>query len=126
EIGHGLLQDRASTGFSVGVLAGEIFLEGVVNLFQLPQKSFIGGEFFQAGLPRELEHANGIVIGPVPKLRIEMTKETAGGRLPRPPDVEADFAQRLKGGGKGGYYIIALEVRHGGNWPNGRAIVTKR
>ena len=93
-------------------------MEGVVNQFQLPQKSFIGGEFFQAGLPRELEHANGIVIGPVPKLGIEMTKEAAGGRLPRPPDVEAHFAQRFERGGKGGDYIIALEVWHGGKAAN--------
>src|ERR1700704_5539927 len=44
-----------------------------------------------------------------------MTKEAAGGRLPRPPDVEADFAQGLERGGKSGDYIIGLEVRHGGN-----------
>jgi hypothetical protein len=62
------------------------------------------------------------VIGPVPKLRIEMTKEAAGGRFPRPPDVEADFAQRFERGGKSGDYIIGLEVRHDGNG----SIVTKR
>src|SRR2546423_14930713 len=44
-----------------------------------------------------------------------MTKEAAGGRLPRPPDVEADFTQGLEGGGKSGDYIIGLEVRHCGN-----------
>ena len=115
EIGHRFLQDRAGPGFPISVLAGEIFLEGVVNLFQLAQKSFVGGEFFQPGLARELKHANGIVIGPVPKLGIEMTKEATGGRLPRPPDVETDFAQRLERGGKSGDYIIGLEVRHGGN-----------
>jgi hypothetical protein len=93
-------------------------LESVVNLFQLAQKSFVGGEFFQPGLARELEHANGIVIGPVPKLRIEMTKEATRGRLPCPPDVDADFAQRLERWGKGGDYIIALEGRHDGKVAN--------
>src|SRR5438552_17799758 len=126
EIGHWFLQDRAVPVFPISVLAGEIFLEGIVNLFQLTQKSFVGSEFFQPGLARELKHANGIVIGPVPKLGIEMTKEAACGRLPRPPDVETDFAQRLERGGKSGNYIIGLEVRHGGNGPNGRGIVTKR
>src|SRR5437762_7029985 len=115
EIGHRFWQGRAGPVFPISVLAGEIFLEGIVNLFQLTQKSFVGSEFFQPGLARELKHANGIVIGPVPKLGIEMTKEAACGRLPRPPDVETDFAQRLERGGKSGDYIIGLEVRHGGN-----------
>ena len=121
EIGHRLLQDRAEPVFPISVLAGEIFLEGIVNLFQLTQKSFVGGEFFQPGLARELEHANGIVIGPIPKVGIEMTKKAARGRFPRPPDVETDFAQRFERGGKSGDYIIGLEVRHGGNG----SIVTK-
>src|SRR6266480_7671668 len=118
EIRHRFLDDRAGTGFSIGILAGEIFLESVVNLFQLAQKSFVGGEFLQPGLARELEHANGIVVGPIPKLGIEMTKEAARGRFPRPPDVEAHFAQRFERGGKGGDYIIALEVWHGGKAAN--------
>ena len=100
-------------------------MEGVVNLFQLAQKSFVRGEFFQPGLARKLEHANGIVIGSVPKLGIEMTKKAAGGRLPRPPDVETDFAQGLEGGGKSGDYIIGLKIRHGGNGLNS-GIVSKR
>src|SRR5205823_9083532 len=111
--GHRFLHGRAGTALPVSILAGQIFLEGVVNLFQLAQKSFVGGEFFQPRLARKLEHANGIMIGPVPKLGIEMTKEAAGGRLPRPPDVKADFAQGLERGWKGRDYIIGLEVRHG-------------
>ena len=116
KIRHWFLHGRAGAGFSIGILAGEIFLEGVVNLFQLAQKSFVGRELFQSRLARELEHANGIMIGPVPEFGIEMTKEAASGRLPRPPDVKADFAQRLEGGGKGGDYVVTLEIRHGGNW----------
>src|SRR5207248_1572357 len=112
EIRHRFLDDRAGTGFSIGILAGEIFLESVVNLFQLAQKSFVGGEFLQPGLARELEHANGIVVGPVPKLGIEMAKEAASRGFPCPPDVEADLAQRLECWGKGRDYIIALEGRH--------------
>jgi hypothetical protein len=59
------------------------------------------------------------VIGSVPKLGVEMTEEPPGGRLPRPPNVGADFAERLEGGGKGRYYIIGMKVRHGGK----RAII---
>ena len=58
------------------------------------------------------------MIGPVPKLGVEMTEEATGGRLPRPPDIEADVAERLEGGGKGRYYIIGVEVRHGGKRAN--------
>ena len=41
EIRDRFLQGRAGAVFSIGVLAGEIFLEGVVNLFQFAQKSFV-------------------------------------------------------------------------------------
>ena len=101
EIRDRFLQGRTGASFSVGILAGEIFLESVVNLFEFAEKSFVGGEFFQPGLAGELEHADGVVIGPVPKLGVEMTEKATGGRLPRPPDIEADFAERLEGGGKG-------------------------
>jgi hypothetical protein len=118
EIRDRFLQGRTGASFSVGILAGEIFLESVVNLFEFAEKSFVGGEFFQPGLTGELEHADGVVIGPVPKLGVEMTEKATGGRLPRPPDIEADFAERLEGGGKGRYYIIGVEVWHGGKRAN--------
>ena len=108
------LQGGAGAGFSIGILAGEIFLESVVNLFEFSEKSFVGGEFFQPGLAGELEHAHGVVIGPVPKLGIEVTEEATGRRLPCPPDIGADFAERLEGSGKGRYYIIGVKVWHGG------------
>ena len=123
EIGYWFLDDGAGTDFSISVLASEILLEGVVDLFQLAQKSFVGREFFQPSLAGKLEHANGIVIGPVPKLGIEMTEEATGGRLPGPPDVEANFAERLERGGKSRDYIIGLKVRHYGGH---RDCVTKR
>src|SRR5437588_11750915 len=98
EIGHRFLHGRAGTGLPVSILAGEIFLESVVNLLELAQKSFVGREFFQPGLARELEHANGIVIGPVPKLGIEMTKEAASGRLPRPRSEERRVGKECRSG----------------------------
>jgi hypothetical protein len=58
------------------------------------------------------------VIGPVPKLGIEMTKEAASGRLPGPPEVGTDLAERLEGGGEGWYYIIGVKVWHGGKAAN--------
>ena len=118
EIGDRFLQGRAGAGFPVGIVAGEIFLESVVNQFEFAEKSFVGGEFFQPGLAGELEHAHGVVIGPVPKLRVEMTEEATGGRLPRPPDIGADFAEGLEGSGEGWYYIIGVKVWHGGKRAN--------
>ena len=69
-------------------------------------------DFYQPGLARELEHADGIVIGPVPKLGIEMAKEAAGGRLPRPPEIEDHFAQRLEGRRKLGNDAVGLKLGH--------------
>ena len=46
EIRDRFLQGRTGASFSVGILAGEIFLESVVNLFEFAEKSFVGGEFF--------------------------------------------------------------------------------
>src|SRR5438876_12005827 len=95
EIGHRFLQDRAEPVFPISVLAGEIFLEGVVNLFQLAQKSFVGSEFFQPRLARKLKHAHGLVIDQRPKHGVEMTKEPASESVQRPPDVEANYASGL-------------------------------
>jgi hypothetical protein len=58
------------------------------------------------------------VIGPIPKLGVEMTEEATGGRLPRPPDIEADLTERLEGVRKGRDYIIGVKVRHGGKRAN--------
>ena len=118
EIRDRFLESRAGAVFSIGILAGKIFLESVVNLFEFAEKSFVGGEFFQPGLTRELKHPHGVVIGPVPKLGVEMTEETAGGRFPGPPDIEAEFAERLEGGGEGGYYIIGVKAGHSGKRAN--------
>ena len=118
EIRDRFLQGQAGAIFSVSIFAGEIFLESVVNQFEFAEKNFVGSEFFDSCLAGELEHAHGVVIGPVPKLRVEMTEKAAGGRLPRPPDIGADLTERLEGGGKGGYYIIGVKVRHGGKGAN--------
>src|ERR1700731_324800 len=102
----------ARSHFSVGVLAGEIISESIVDLLQLPKKGFVLCQFFQSRLARELEHADGIVIGPVPQIGIEVTEKAAGRRLPRPPKVEGDFPQRFQRRGKGRDYVINLKRRH--------------
>src|SRR5712671_3907836 len=98
--------------FSIGILAGEIISESIVDLLQLPKKGFVLGEFFQSRLARELEHTDGIVIGPVPQIGIEMTEKPAGRRLPGPPKVESDFPKRLQRRRKGRDYVINLKRRH--------------
>src|SRR5207302_5418231 len=65
---------RARSHFSVGILAGEIISESIVDLLQLLKKGFVLCELFQSRLARELEHADGIVVGPIPQIGIEMTE----------------------------------------------------
>src|SRR5438128_1856372 len=86
KICDGAFDRRAGSGFSVGVLTREIISERVMNLFQFPQKSFVLGQFFQTRLARELEHAYRIVIGPVPKIDIEVAEKPTGRWFPRPPE----------------------------------------
>src|SRR6266478_553306 len=70
--------DRAACSrFSVRVLARKIIAECVMDFLQLAQEGFVLRNFLQAQLARELEHAHRVVIGPVPKLRVEMTKQAA-------------------------------------------------
>ena len=106
------LDRSARSHFSVGILTGEIISESIVDLLQLPKKGFVLGKFFEPRLPRELQHAYRIMIGPVPQIRIEMAEKPAGRRLPRPPEVEGHFPKRFQHRGKGGDYIINLKCRH--------------
>src|SRR2546423_9988886 len=92
---------RARAHFSVGILASEIISESIVDLLQFPKKAFVLGELFQTRLARKLEHAHRIVIGPIPKIGIEMAKKPAGRWLPSPPKVKSYFTKRLQRGGKG-------------------------
>src|SRR5438034_248903 len=69
---------RAGSHFSISVLTHEIISKSVMDLLELAQKIFVLGKLFQSGLTRELEHADWIVVGPVPKIGIEMTEKTTG------------------------------------------------
>ncbi len=112
EIGDRFLERAAGAGFSVGILAREIFAEGIVNLLQFAEKIFVLRDFDQPRLAGKLEHADGVVIGPIPQLGIEMAEETARGRLPRPPQIEDDLAQRLERGREHRDDVVGLEGRH--------------
>src|SRR5262249_49845735 len=102
----------ARSGFSIRVLPRKIISEYVVNLIQLPKKGFVLCEFFQAPLPRELQHADRIVVRTVPQIGIEMAEKAAGRRFPRPPEIKAHFPKRLECRRKGGDHIINLKRRH--------------
>ena len=96
-----------------------------MNVFQFAQKTFVVRDFDETGLARKLKHPDGVVIGPVPKLGIEMPEKPAGGRLPGPPQVEDHFAQRLEGLGQSGNYIVNLVVWHGTAMNRRREFVRK-
>src|ERR1700756_4316924 len=81
EIGDRSLDRRAGAAFPVGILPRKIISERVVNLFQFAEESFVLSELFESGLPRELEHANRIVVRAIPQIGIEMAEEAAGRRL---------------------------------------------
>src|SRR2546430_16681376 len=84
----------ARSHFSVGILTNEIISERIVDLLQFLKKGFVLGELFQSRLTRELENANRIVIGLIPKIGMEMAEETPGGRLHRPPQVDMVYSKR--------------------------------
>src|SRR5207245_1227504 len=77
--------------FPVGVLACEILFEGPVDLGQIAPKRVVVSHLDQSRLPRELEHADRVMIRPIPELRIEMAEKGARRWLPRPPKIENHF-----------------------------------
>src|SRR5262249_40360811 len=91
KIGDGILDCSAGPGRPVRVPASEIFLEILENLFELPQKILVLCKLFKAGLPRKLQHAHRIMISLVPKLGVEFPEQSAGGRLPCPPEIETQL-----------------------------------
>src|SRR6516162_52054 len=103
---------RSRSGFPIRVLASEIISERIVYLLQIAKERLVLREFLQTCLPRKLEHPHGIVVRPVPQIRIEMSEQPARQRLPRPPDVEAHFPQRLERRGESGNHVISMERRH--------------
>src|SRR5438270_12932552 len=106
------LDDGGCSGFAVGVLSPQIIDECFMNLFQFAQKSLVLSQLFQTSLARKLEHSHRIMIGPVPQIGIEMTKEAAGRGLPCPPKDESHLPQRFERGGKRRDYVINLKRRH--------------
>ncbi len=113
EIGDRLLDRAARAGLSVGVFPREIMAEGFVHFLELAQETLVLRDFDEAGLARKLKHPDGIVIGPIPKLGIEMTEKAAGGGFPGPPQIEDHLAQRLERGRQRGDHIIRVVGRHG-------------
>ena len=112
KIGDRIFDRTARSRFSISLSTLKIIAECVVNLLQLAQKSLVLRNFFEARLARELKHAYGIVIGPVPELGVEVPKEAARGRLPCPPKIEAHLAQRLERARQSWRHIISLKGRH--------------
>src|SRR5262249_28108999 len=112
EIGDRIFDGTPGAYLSVSVVATEVFFEFLKNLLQFAQERFVLCEFFEPRLPGKLEHSNGIMICPVPKLVIKMAEQPARGRFPCPPQVETHLAQRLKRCRKDGSHVIGLKSWH--------------
>ena len=125
KIGDRFLDLARGAGFPVGVFPREITAKGIVNVFQFAQETFVVRDFDETGLARKLKHPDGVVIGPIPKLGIEMPEKPARGRLPGPPQIEDHLAQRLECRGQSGNYIINLVVGHGTAMKRRREFVRK-
>jgi len=105
--------DRASgASFSVSIMASQIFLEFLKDLLELAQKILVLRKLFQPILPRDLQHADRIMICSVPKLVIEMPEQPSCRGLPRPPKVETHFPQWLQRRRQDGRDIVNLKSRH--------------
>src|SRR6184192_1771549 len=52
------------------------------------------------------------MIGPVPKLGIELSKKAARRGLPRPPKIETQLAQRLERRRQSRSHVVSLKSRH--------------
>src|ERR1044071_1082321 len=95
KVGDRILDRGTGPGLSVGFVPSEIFFEILKNLFELPQKILVLCKLFKTGLPRKLQHPHRVVVGLVPKLRIELPEQSAGRRFPRPPEIETPFPSPL-------------------------------
>ena len=113
EIGDRFFNSVARSGFSVGVFPRQIIPVGVVHFLQFAQEILVLRHLHQPGLAGKLEHADGIVVGAVPKLGIEMAKKAAGRGFPGPPKIEDHFPQRLERGRQRRDHIIGVVGRHG-------------
>ena len=79
---------------------------------QLTQKILVLRDINQARLWAELKHADWIVIGPIPELRIQVAENAASGGFPRPPQVKDHFPQWFEGKRQGRDNVIRLVSRH--------------
>src|SRR3954453_8783232 len=113
KVGDRFLHLLAGTGFSVSIRSLAILPEAVVHLFEFAKKRLVLSELFQATLTRQLQHPDRVVIRPIPERRVEVPEQSPSRRLPGPPQVETDIAQRLEGRGQGRVYIVGLKRRHG-------------
>src|SRR6267154_3957549 len=91
KVGDLIVNRGAGPALPVRILASEIFLKILENLFELPQKILVLRELFKAGLPRKLQHAHRIMISLVPKLGVEFPKQSTGRWFPCPPEIETQF-----------------------------------
>ena len=101
-----------SAFFAIGVLAREILLvsadrpppDRAGKLHPSPPRP--------AGPGAKLEHPDRIVIGPIPKLGIEMAEKPARRWLPGPPKIENHLTERFELRGQIWNDVISLDVRH--------------
>ena len=120
EIGDRFFDRAAFAGFSVSVLAREIIAECVMHFLEFAQEILVLRDLLEPGLPGKLQHPDRIVIRAIPELVIEMAEEAAGGRFPRPPEIENHLAQRLERGRERGDHVIGVIGRHGEVRPDKR------
>jgi len=112
KIGDRIFNCAPRSSPSVSVVSSQIFLEFLKNLLQIAQERFVLREVLQTRLPRKLQHADRVVISPVPQLDIEMPKNPARSRLPCPPKIKAHLAQRLERRRQNRGHAVGLESRH--------------
>src|SRR5271165_1212491 len=93
---------RAGPKFSVRIGASQVRFEFLIHGHHLADVIVIVCKFEQAGLARELQHSNGIMVRSVPELHIEMPKKPARVGFPRPPEIVSEFAERFEAFGQSG------------------------
>ena len=82
---------------AVGIRSGHVRLELGVQAAEFAQETFVAGDFFQAGLPGELQDAQRVVVGALPKIVVQRVEQPSRGRFPTPPQVINNLPQRLQG-----------------------------
>jgi hypothetical protein len=103
-----------------GILARKIRLELRVHRRHLAQKIVILRDLVKPRLLAELEHAQRIVIGPIPELRVEVAEKRARLGLPRPPQIEDHGPEWFERGGQSRNDVEGMNRLHffpdGNDW----------